>query len=114
VVAGVSGLDLPVHLILGGDGKGQDFSPLRQLVVNKCKSVAIIGQDMPLISEVLKGVELPVKCCESLKQAVEFCVGNAQSGEYVVLSPACASWDMFDNYKHRAQVFVDCIYENIK
>lgn len=114
VVAGISGLDMPVHLILGGDGKGQDFTPLRKLVMNKCKSVAIIGQDKELITKVLNGLELPVMNFIDLEEAVKFCIKNAKSGESVVLSPACASWDMFDNYKHRAEVFVDSVYENIK
>lgn len=114
VVAGVSGLDGMVNLILGGDGKGQDFSPLRELVENKCRSVAIIGQDKLLIEQVLKGLNLPIKCLVSLEDAVKFCMAHAKSGDYVVLSPACASWDMFNNYKHRAQVFIDCIYDNIK
>lgn len=114
VVAGISGLDMPVHLILGGDGKGQDFMPLRQLVATKCKSVAIIGQDKKLIEAVLSDLEIPIAIFMDLKEAVQFCINNARPGESVVLSPACASWDMFDNYKHRAQVFVDSIYENIK
>jgi UDP-N-acetylmuramoylalanine--D-glutamate ligase len=114
VIAGVSGLDNSVHLILGGDGKGQDFTPLHDLVINKCKSVAIIGQDRDKIKQVLTGINLPIKVCDSLQDAVKFCMTNAKNNEYVVLSPACASWDMFDNYKHRAQVFVDSIYANLK
>lgn len=113
VIAGVGGIDRPIHLILGGDGKGQDFSPLRQLVIDKCKSVAIIGQDADLISEVLNGIG-NVNKFVSLEDAVKFCINNATKGDAVILSPACASWDMFDNYKHRAQVFIDSIYENIK
>ena len=114
VIAGVSGLDNPVHLILGGDGKGQDFTPLRELVINKCKSVAIIGQDRDKIKQVLTEIDLPILVCDSLQDAVKFCITNAKNNEYVVLSPACASWDMFTNYKHRAQVFIDSIYANIK
>jgi|SRR6185437_13959851 len=114
VVAGISGLDKPVHLILGGDGKGQDFSPLRKLVAKYCKSVAILGQDKHKINEVLVDLAIPIKLCDSLEECVLFCNSNAVSGEYVVLSPACASWDMFDNYKHRAQVFIDCVKKEIK
>jgi UDP-N-acetylmuramoylalanine--D-glutamate ligase len=109
VLAGVSGIDQPVHLILGGDGKGQDFTPLRQLVVNQCKSVAIIGQDAPLIAQVLAGIE-KVNCYPDLTSAVHACINLASAGDAVILSPACASWDMFDNYKHRAQIFVEAIY----
>jgi UDP-N-acetylmuramoylalanine--D-glutamate ligase len=110
VVAGVSGLGMRTHLILGGDGKNQDFTPLRQLVRDTCKSVAIIGQDKELIAKVLLGLRLPIVMCADLTEAVKVCIDNAKSGEAVVLSPACASWDMFDNYKHRAQVFVDAVY----
>lgn len=113
VISGVSGLDGMVHLILGGDGKKQDFSPLRQLVATKCKTVAIIGQDKLTIAKVLEGLPVLMGVFNTLPEAVAYCIKNAQSGEAVVLSPACASWDMFDNYKHRAQVFIESIYENI-
>lgn len=109
VIAGVSGLDQPVHLILGGDGKGQDFGPLRKLVATYCKSVAILGQDKHKINEILVGLAIPIKLCDSLEECVLFCNSNSAPGEYIVLSPACASWDMFDNYKHRAQVFIDSV-----
>jgi len=109
VIAGVSGLSGKVHLILGGDGKGQDFTPLKQLVLDKCASVAIIGQDQQKILAVLSEVKIPLQICDSLEQAIEFCYNNAKSGENVVLSPACASWDMFRDYKHRAQVFIDYV-----
>ncbi|MBX9599281.1 MAG: UDP-N-acetylmuramoyl-L-alanine--D-glutamate ligase [Burkholderiales bacterium] len=112
VIAGVGGINRPVHLILGGDGKGQDFAPLRELVLNKCKSVAVIGQDKDLILETLTGIN-NVAGFVSLEDAVDACIKNAVSGDAVILSPACASWDMFTNYKHRAQVFVDSIYAHI-
>ena len=113
VVAGISGLDSKVNLILGGDGKGQDFTPLRNLVQNKCSSVAIIGQDKIAIAKVLDGLPLPVEVFTTLEEAVAFCIKNAKTGECVALSPACASWDMFDNYKHRAKVFIESVYANI-
>lgn len=113
VIAGVGGLDRPVHLILGGDGKGQDFTPLRQMVLEKCKSVAIIGQDSALIVQTL--VDIPnVNIFSTLPEAVNACIDVAIAGDAVVLSPACASWDMFTDYKHRAQVFIDSIYAYIK
>lgn len=113
VIAGVSGIDRPVHLILGGDGKGQDFSPLRQMVEYKCKSVALIGQDANKIAEVLAGLPNIIKY-RSLEDAVAACHKNAVAGDAVILSPACASWDMFTNYKHRAQVFSDTVYALIQ
>lgn len=113
VVAGVGGIERPINLILGGDGKGQDFSPLRQLVIEKCRSVAIIGQDANLIANTLSGIDNVIKFA-TLQEAVKFAISHAMSGDAVVLSPACASWDMFDNYKHRAQVFADSVYEILK
>ena len=113
VCAGINGLNMPVHLILGGDGKGQDFTPLRKLVQDKCSSVAIIGQDKLAIARVLDGLDVKISQCETLEAAIDVCMINAQSGDAIVLSPACASWDMFENYKHRAQVFVDYINAKI-
>lgn len=111
VIAGVGGLSNPVHLILGGDGKGQDFTPLADLVATKCKSVAIIGQDKELIYDVLQDTKVNVVKFDTLEEAVEFCHNNAVAGDAVVLSPACASWDMFKDYKHRANCFVGKIHE---
>lgn len=108
VIAGVSGIDRPVHLILGGDGKGQDFAPLRMMVQNKCKSVALIGQDATKIATVLDGIPNITKY-STLEDAITACHKNAVAGDAVILSPACASWDMFTNYKHRAQVFSDTV-----
>lgn len=113
VIAGVDGIDRPIHLILGGDGKGQDFSPLRELVLRKCKSVALIGQDAAQLSDVL--VDIPnVRRYTTLPEAVNACIDSAIAGDAVILSPACASWDMFTNYKQRAQVFIDSIYAYYK
>jgi UDP-N-acetylmuramoylalanine--D-glutamate ligase len=109
VIAGISGLTGKVNLILGGDGKGQDFMPLRQLVMDKCSTVAVIGKDKQLILDVLHGLNGAVEGCDSLEQAIEFCYNNARSGENIVLSPACASWDMFNDYKHRAEVFINYV-----
>lgn len=110
VIAGVGGINRPIHLILGGDGKGQDFSPLRELVLSKCRSVALIGQDAPQLAEVLAGIP-NVHSYVTLESAVAACVNQAKPGDAVILSPACASWDMFKNYKHRAQVFIDAVHE---
>lgn len=109
VIAGVRGIDRPVQLILGGDGKGQDFTPLRELVLAKCKSVALIGQDAKNIAKILDKIE-NVNLYHTLEDATSACIAKAQAGDAVILSPACASWDMFTNYKHRAQVFVDTVY----
>lgn len=113
-IAGVRGLSMNVHLILGGDGKGQDFTPLYELVKNKCKSVAIIGKDKNKIYDVLKKLTIPIKCFDTLEDSIDFLSKMAQKDEAIVLSPACASWDMFNNYKHRAEVFIDYVRKNQK
>ena len=114
VISGISGLKNSVHLILGGEGKGQNFYPLRNLVKEKCKSVAIIGKDKNIIANVLKNLDIKVELFEKMDDAVSFCFKHAQENDAIVLSPACSSLDMFDNYKHRAQVFIESVYANIK
>jgi len=83
------------------------------MVEHKCKSVALIGQDANKIAEVLAGLPNIIKY-PSLEDAVAACHKNAVAGDAVILSPACASWDMFTNYKHRAQVFSDTVYALIQ
>ncbi len=94
-------------VILGGDGKGQDFNPLTGPVHRFARAVATIGRDAAAIEAVLGGVTLARH--ETLEAAVAWCFGLAQPGDAVLLSPACASLDMFRNYGHRAQVFVDTV-----
>ncbi|MDN3922266.1 UDP-N-acetylmuramoyl-L-alanine--D-glutamate ligase [Roseateles violae] len=93
-------------LILGGDGKGQDFSPLAAGVARHARAVALIGRDGPQIAAALAGSGVPLQSQESLEAATAWCLAQAQSGDSVLLSPACASLDMFRNYAHRAEVFV--------
>ncbi|MFY8117256.1 MAG: UDP-N-acetylmuramoyl-L-alanine--D-glutamate ligase [Roseateles sp.] len=92
-------------LILGGDGKGQDFSPLREPLARHARAVALIGRDAPAIASVLPE-GLPAQTHESLEAATRWALEQAHSGDSVLLSPACASLDMFRNYAHRAEVFV--------
>ncbi len=93
-------------LILGGDGKGQDFSPLRDGVSRHARAVALIGKDAGAIAQALQGLELPLQHFDSLEAATRWAAAQAQPFDAVVLSPACASLDMFRNYAHRADVFV--------
>ena len=97
-------------VILGGDGKGQDFSPLAEPVARYVRAVALIGRDAAAIGEVLKPVcrdaGLTLAQHASLADAVPWCFAQAKSGDAVLLSPACASLDQFRNYGHRAEVFV--------
>jgi UDP-N-acetylmuramoylalanine--D-glutamate ligase len=106
-VAAINGMG-PTHrliLILGGDGKGQDFSPLVAPMEKYAKAVVLIGKDGPAIGRVLSQLNIPKHECGSLQDAVRVAAGLAQPGDAVLLSPACASLDMFRNYLHRAEVF---------
>lgn len=106
-VAAMLGFTVPVVLIAGGDGKGQDFSPLRGAIGN-ARAVVLLGRDAPLIAATL-GDACPLHRVESMQQAVQLAHQLAQPGDVVLLSPACASWDMFRNYAHRAEVFINAV-----
>ncbi len=95
-----------VVLIAGGDGKGQDFTPLAAAVQANSRAVVLIGRDAPLIEAVLLATDIPRYQAADLPEAVNIAKKVAQKGDAVLLSPACASFDMFKNYVHRAEVFV--------
>ena len=96
-------------LILGGDGKGQDFGPLAEPLARYARAVATIGRDAAVIEAVVQGTGVPLQRFESLEAAVAWCFVQARAGDAVLLSPACASLDMFRNYGHRAEVFVAAV-----
>jgi UDP-N-acetylmuramoylalanine--D-glutamate ligase len=106
-VAALRGLgeDRKVVVILGGEGKGQDFSPLAEPVSRYARAVVLIGRDAPLIREALALTDVPLVNAESMEVAVVQANQRAHVGDAVLMSPACASFDMFDNYEHRARVF---------
>ncbi len=106
-VAALRGLREPVVLIAGGDGKGQDFAPLRA-AVQGARAVVLIGRDAPLIEAALAGA-CPIARAADMDAAVRQAHALARAGDAVLLSPACASWDMFRDYAHRAQVFVQSV-----
>ncbi len=114
-VAGLQGLGADkapgrLVVILGGDGKGQDFLPLLAPLQRYARAVATIGRDAERIEHLLAGQGgLALQRFETLPAAVDWCFEQAQEGDAVLLSPACASLDMFDNYSHRAQVFVQAV-----
>ncbi len=113
-VAAISGLGLDrapakLLLILGGDGKGQDFSPLADPVSRHTRAIALIGRDAKQIAAALSDSHVLLEFLPSLEAATEWCVAQAHSGDSVLLSPACASLDMFRNYEHRAEVFVAAV-----
>ncbi len=103
-VATLRGLSGPMVLIAGGDGKGQDFTPLRRAVGRNVRALILIGRDGPLIAEAVGGI-VPLHFGRDLEQAVAMAARLAQPGDGVLLSPACASFDMFDNYQERGAAF---------
>ena len=106
-VAALQGLgaERSIVVILGGDGKGQDFSPLAAPVTRHARAAVLIGRDAPLIRAVLEPTGVALLDAGSMEEAVTTATRHAQSGDAVLMSPACASFDMFRNYPHRAQVF---------
>ncbi len=96
-------------VILGGEGKGQDFGPLKAAVAANARAVVLIGRDAPLIEATLAGCGVDVHAASSLPDAVKQAQRLAHPGDAVLLSPACASFDMFRNYTHRAEVFVEAV-----
>jgi UDP-N-acetylmuramoylalanine--D-glutamate ligase len=107
--AALLGFTVPVVLIAGGDGKGQDFSPLRAAVKN-ARAVVQIGRDGPQIAALIDAI-CPVHRAEDMQAAVQQAFACSQPGDAILLSPACASWDMFRNYEHRAEVFIAAVDE---
>ncbi|MFZ9178587.1 MAG: UDP-N-acetylmuramoyl-L-alanine--D-glutamate ligase [Limnohabitans sp.] len=110
-VAALQGLGRQRRLvvILGGDGKGQDFSPLLEPVRRHVRAVLLLGRDAPRLREALSSAGVPMTDVQTLPQAVREARQLAQPGDAVLLSPACASLDMFRNYSHRAEVFIQTV-----
>lgn len=112
-VAALKGLgsERKLVLILGGEGKGQDFSPLTEPVARFARCVVLIGRDASLIRAALLGTGVTLLEASSMPDALAQAAQQARAGDAVLMSPACASFDMFDNYEHRAAVFVRCVAE---
>lgn len=96
-------------VILGGDGKGQDFGPLKAAVEANARAVLLIGRDAPLIEAAISGCGVEIHQAADMADAVAQAARLAHPGDAVLLSPACASFDMFRNYAHRAEVFIDAV-----
>jgi UDP-N-acetylmuramoylalanine--D-glutamate ligase len=103
--------DRQILLVAGGDGKGQDFAPLAGPCSRYVRAVLLIGRDAPAVRAAIEPTGVPCFDLDDLPSAVRRAAGLARSGDVVLLSPACASLDMFTNYAHRAQVFVDTVRE---
>ena len=109
-IAAVAGMPGPLVMIAGGLGKGQDFTPLAQAFRAKVRHVVLIGKDAPALAAALEGV-CPIEIAESMQEAVFAAARAARAGDTVLLSPACASFDMFRDYGHRGDVFAAAVRE---
>ncbi|MGH8373041.1 MAG: UDP-N-acetylmuramoyl-L-alanine--D-glutamate ligase, partial [Gammaproteobacteria bacterium] len=103
-VAAVAGLGGPLVLIAGGDGKGQDFAPLATALLGKTRTVILLGKDAAAIEAAIAG-RIPVQHVKDMPAAVRAAARVAQAGDRALLSPACSSLDMFENFEHRGRVF---------
>lgn len=111
-LAAIEGLGADINgkllLIAGGDGKGADFSALRVPVAHYCRAVVLLGRDAARLAEALDGAAVQVRV-NSLEEAVAQCAALAQPGDAVLLSPACASLDMFKNFEERGRLFAQAV-----
>ena len=108
-VAALQGLGRKAVLIAGGEGKGQDFSPLKRAIAQHARAVVLIGRDASLIAQALSDAGINIVYAKNMSEAVQQAATLAQRGDAVLLSPACASFDMFRNYVHRAEVFIAAV-----
>jgi UDP-N-acetylmuramoylalanine--D-glutamate ligase len=110
-VAALQGLgaDRKVVVILGGDGKGQDFSPLADPVSRYARAAVLMGRDGPLIRTVLENSGVSLLDASSMEEAVKLATQRAHAGDAVLMSPACASFDMFRDYKQRGEAFAAAV-----
>jgi UDP-N-acetylmuramoylalanine--D-glutamate ligase len=112
--AALAGIDRPVVLIAGGDGKGQSFVPLRPAVERACRAVLLIGRDAPLVAQGLAGAAVPVEQLGTLDRAVARAFEIARPGDAVLLSPACASLDQFASFGERGERFAARVRERLQ
>ena len=111
VIAAVKGFAAQkkrILIVLGGDGKGQDFSPLADALCNTAGAIALIGQDKAKIAAALESLTVPKAAFDTLEEAVDWLWEAHRPGDALLLSPACASWDMFRNYAERSARFIAC------
>jgi len=108
-VAALDGSTQTVVLIAGGDGKGQDFTPLNSAVKKRARAVVLIGRDSELIAAALSDCGVPLVRADDMRGAVKQAYSLCRHGDAVLLSPACASFDMFRNYAHRGDEFVSAV-----
>jgi UDP-N-acetylmuramoylalanine--D-glutamate ligase len=102
-------MDRPVVLIAGGDGKGQDFAPLAPAVKSRAHTVVLIGRDAGLIERAIAASGARIRRAGDMAEAVDQAAGAAAAGDAVLLSPACASYDMYRDYVQRAEAFASAV-----
>lgn len=110
VIRAIQSIKEPIWLILGGRDKGNDYSPLLQVMTGRVKGVLAIGESRKKVEDFFHG-KFPVFGADSMKEAIETGLAQAVAGDTVLLSPACASFDMFDSYAHRGRVFQQIVRE---
>ena len=111
-VAAIKGIRQPIILIAGGQGKGTDFTRLARCIDKYVSHTILFGEDAELISRTLSGSSRWVRA-DSLEDAISIAMSLSKSGEVVLFSPACASFDMFDNYEHRGTAFKQLVYAKV-
>ncbi len=109
-LAAIAGVGGKVVLIAGGEGKGADFGPLADAMQDKGRAAVLIGKDARLLEAVL-GAAVPVRHADDMQQAVQIAAGLTQPGDCVLLSPACASTDMYRNFEVRGDTFMQAVRE---
>ena len=110
-LAAINGMRQKVVLIAGGDGKGQDFGPLKSAVAARARAVILIGRDGDKIARSIEGSGVPTQRARTMEEAVRMSLAAAHQSDAVLLSPACASFDMFRDYEDRARAFVQAVKE---
>jgi UDP-N-acetylmuramoylalanine--D-glutamate ligase len=108
-IAALTGIGRKSVLIAGGDAKGQDFSPLVPAVRTHARAVVLLGRDAPLVERALRATHIVLLKATSIEEAVNLAAGVARPGDAVLLSPACASWDMFRDYAERGDRFASAV-----
>jgi len=108
-LAAIEGMGRRVAIVPAATAKGQDFAPLKPALEKHGRAVALIGRDAAAIGMALEGSGVPTRIVGDMDAAVRWLAAQAQSGDCVLLSPACASLDMYRNYAHRAQAFIDAV-----
>jgi len=109
-LAAIEGVDGKLVLIAGGDGKGADFTPLAEAMQHKGRGAILIGKDAALLASVLQGV-VAIRFADDMPQAVSLAADMSQPGDSVLLSPACASTDMYRNFEARGEAYIQAVRE---